>query len=87
MPAELVLLNKIYQSKMRQQFSINPAQYELLNALSCVTKEKDVAELKTLIVQFLNTRLQREIDSLWDDGTLTEENVALWPKEHMRTPY
>ena len=72
---------------MRQQFSINPAQYELLNALSCVTKEKDVAELKTLIVQFLNTRLQREIDSLWDDGTLTEENVALWPKEHMRTPY
>ena len=39
-------------------------------------KEEDVAELKTIIVQFLNTRLQREIDHLWADGTLTEEKMT-----------
>jgi hypothetical protein len=72
---------------MNQQQRISPAQYEIINILSCVDKEEDIAELKTLIVQFLNTRLQREIDRLWDNGTLTEQKVAEWGKEHMRTPY
>lgn len=72
---------------MHQQMTINSAQYELLNVLSCVNKEEDVAELKTVIVQFLNSLLQREIDGLWANGTLTEDKVAAWTKEHMRTPY
>ena len=72
---------------MQQQLKINPAQYELLNVLSCVNKEEDVAELKTVIVQFLNSRLQKEIDRLWDNGTLTEEKVAAWGDEHMRTDF
>ena len=72
---------------MQQQMRINTAQYELLNVLSCVDKEEDIAELKSVIVQFLNSRLQKEIDRLWDEGTLTEEKVAAWQDEHMRTPY
>ena len=72
---------------MQQHFNINPAQYELLNVLSCINKDEDLAELKTVIVQFLNSRLQKEIDRLWDDGTLTEEKVMAWGDEHMRTPY
>ena len=72
---------------MQQQLRINPAQYELLNILSFVNKEEDIAELKTVIVQFLNTRLQKEIERLWNDGTLTEEKVEAWSDEHMRTPY
>ena len=70
-----------------QQLSINPAQYELLNILSCIDKEEDLAELKTVIVQFLNSRLQKEIDRLWDNGTISEEKMAEWSEEHMRTPY
>jgi hypothetical protein len=70
-----------------QQLSINPAQYELLNILSCIDKEEDLAELKTVIVQFLNSRLQKEIDRLWDNGTISEEKMAEWSDEHMRTPY
>lgn len=72
---------------MQQQLKLNSAQYELLNVLSCVDKEEDVAELKSIIVQFLNSRLQREINRLWDNGTLTEEKVYSWAEEHMRTPY
>jgi len=72
---------------MQQQLKINSAQYELLNVLSCVDKEEDVAELKSVIVQFLNSRLQKEIDSLWDNGTLNEQVVKSWADEHMRTPY
>lgn len=70
-----------------QNSVINPAQYELLNVLSCVNKEEDIMELKSVIVKFLNTRLQKEIDRLWEDGTLTEQKVADWTDEHMRTPH
>ena len=70
-----------------QQLSINPAQYELLNLLSCINKEEDLVELKNVIVAFLNTRLQKEIDSLWENGTLNEETVKSWSEEQMRTPY
>lgn len=72
---------------MNQQLRITPAQYELINVLSCVDSEEDIAELKTLIVKFLNSRLQKEIDRLWDNGTLTEKKVNGWGEEHMRTPY
>jgi hypothetical protein len=72
---------------MEQSIRISPAQYELLNILSCINKDEDLVELKTVIVQFLNTRLQKEIDKLWDNSTLTEEKVAAWEHEHMRTPY
>ena len=72
---------------MEQSIRISPAQYELLNILSCINKDEDIAELKTVIVQFLNSRLQKEIERQWDNGNLNEEKVAAWGQEHMRTPY
>ena len=72
---------------MEQLQTITTAQYEIINLLSCINKDEDVTELKSVIVQFLNSRLQKEIDRLWDDGTLTDASVAAWQHEHMRTPY
>lgn len=72
---------------MAQMTNITPAQYEVLNMLSCINREDDLIELKNVIVQFLNTRLQKELDRLWENGTLTNEKVAEWSHEHMRTPY
>lgn len=72
---------------MEYSFKFNPAQYEVLNALSCLQSEEDVKALKSVIVQFLNARLQNEMERLWQDGTLNEEIVAGWQGEHMRTPY
>ena len=65
----------------------NQAQYEIINALSCLDKEDDVIALKKVIVQFLNTRLQNELDKLWDEGKITPEIIEQWGQEHMRTPY
>ena len=72
---------------MEQLQSLNNAQYEIINLLSCINNDEDVSELKSVIVQFLNTRLQKEIDRLWDEGSLTDARVAAWQHEHMRTPY
>ena len=55
---------------MTQPSKLNHAQYEVLNALSCINQEEDVKELKSLIVQFLNSRLQKELNRLWENGTL-----------------
>lgn len=65
---------------------ITPAQYEVLNMLSVINNEDDLKELKAVIVQFLNSRLQNEIERLWQEGTLNEQKVASWQDEHMRTP-
>lgn len=72
---------------MEQVTKISPAQYELLNMLSNVTRDEDIAELKRLLVKFLNDCLQKEIDRLWDDGVINEKTIEEWGKEHMRTPY
>ena len=32
-------------------------------------------------------RADRELERLWDDGTINEETLKLWEHEHMRTPY
>ena len=69
-----------------EQMTINPAKYELLNILSCINKEEDVAELKSVIVKFLNTRLQKELDRLWEDGVLNEQKVTSWSDEHCEHP-
>ena len=55
--------------------------------LSCLRSEDDVRALKDTLVQFLNARLQNEIERLWDVGELTEDKVEAWSNEHMRTAY
>ena len=72
---------------MEQTHKINAAQYEVLNLLSCLDKEEDVKELKDVLVKFLNTRLQKELDKMWENGELTEKKLLDWANEHMRTPY
>lgn len=64
-----------------------PAQYELVNMLSCLHKEADIVELKSVLVQFLNARIQKELDGLYEDGTLSEERMEELSKQHLRTPY
>ena len=35
----------------------------------------------------LNDRLQRELDRLWDNGTINETKMDEWRNTHYRTPY
>ena len=72
---------------MEQLNVFNQAQYEIINALSCLGNEDDIIALKNVIVQFLNSRLQKELDKLWDEGKITPEVIEQWGQEHMRTPY
>lgn len=72
---------------MEHIHKINAAQYEVLNLLSCIDREEDIADLKNVLVQFLNSRLQKELDRMIERGELTDEKMSEWKNEHMRTPY
>ena len=67
--------------------SFTPAQYEVVNMVSCLKRDSDVVALKSLLVGFINERLQGEIDRLYDDGTLSDEKMSELASQHLRTPY
>lgn len=66
---------------------LNPAQREVLDVMSCMQTEEDLQALKAVLVQFLNDRLQRELDQLWDNGTIDDVKMDEWRHTHYRTPY
>ena len=43
--------------------------------------------MKKFLVSFLNERLQRELDILWDNGSLDEKKLETLRHEPLRTPY
>ena len=36
---------------------------------------------------FFAAKAQKEIDALWDNGTINEDTINQWGAEHMHTPY
>ena len=66
---------------------LSPAQYEVVNMMSCIHSDSDIAELKTLLVKFLNVRMQHELDRLYDVGTLSNDRMDELAGQHLRTPY
>ena len=79
--------DKVKKEMIMQTMVLNQAQREVLNVMSCLGKDDDLSELKQLLVSFLNERLQRELDVLWDNGTLDEKKLESLRHEHLRTPY
>lgn len=72
---------------MASQVTFNTAQYEVLNVLSCLTLKEDIVELKNVLTRFLNTRLQAELDRLYQNGTLSDAKMEELAHQHLRTPY
>ncbi|MBR6198118.1 MAG: hypothetical protein IKQ72_11015 [Bacteroidaceae bacterium] len=67
--------------------TFNEAQRDVLGVVSCLHKEEDVLALKRVLLQFLNDRLQDELDDLWQQGTVNEKKMEEWKTSHFRTAY
>ena len=83
----LFLLLKQEKAMIMERVVFNPAQREVLDVMSCMQSDEDLKALKFVLVQFLNDRLQRELDRLWDNGTINETKMDEWRNTHYRTPY
>lgn len=65
----------------------NPVQYEIINMMSCLRDESDYIELKSVLVKFLDERLQHAIDHLYETGDLSDDKMEALSRQHLRTPY
>ena len=70
-----------------QVLNFNPARRAVLNVISCLQSEQDLEDLRRTLVKFMNERMQREMDKLWDSGTWSKEELAKMKSEHLRTQY
>ena len=62
-----------------KNMTFNEAQRDVLGVISCLHKEDDVNALKKILLQFLNDRLQDELDGLWEQDVVNElSTIRRW---------
>ena len=65
----------------------NNAQLEILDLMAYVESEDTLNEIRDMLSRYFAEKAQREIDKLWEEGTINDIVVEGWKTEHMRTPY
>ena len=70
---------------IRQPF--NQAQLVLLNTMAVLNSVAVLIELRQALARFFAERADREMERLWENGTINEETLKSWEHEHMRTPH
>ena len=71
----------------QQVIKFNQAQRDVLNVVSLLISDEDVKALRKVLIDFVNNRLQQELDKLWDSGEWSEEKLQQMSKENLRTHY
>ena len=71
----------------KQVLELNQAQQAVLNVISCLQSEQDQADLKRTLIKFMNDRLQRKMDKLWESDEISNEKLQEMQSEHLRTAY
>ena len=63
------------------------AQLDVLNLIKGINTEADYSDFRNMLARYFADKAQKQIDALWDNGTINEQVVENWGKERMRTPY
>ena len=71
----------------KQVLELNQAQQAVLNVISCLQSEQDLEDLKRTLIKFMNDRLQRKMDKLWESDEISNEKLQEMQSEHLRTAY
>ena len=66
---------------------MNQSQMMILESFAGVQDEHELNELMDLLRSFYAQRLEREMQRLWDNGTLDQQKLNEMRDEHLRTPY
>ena len=59
----------------------------ILESFAGARDEQEIDDLMDVLRNFYAQRLEKEMQRLWDNGTLNEEKLEQLRKEHLRTPY
>ena len=63
------------------------AQLDVLNALQSIRSEADYTDFRNMLARYFADKAQKQIDALWDNGSINEQTIENWGNERMRTPY
>ena len=61
--------------------SLSNIQLELLKLYSTDIKEEELLEIKSYIADFFSKKAVQEADKLWDENSLTNEDMDSWLNE------
>ena len=64
--------------------ALNNSQLELLKVLTHLNNEKDLAELKSLLLAYLSDKVARSADKAFDEKQYTADVFNNWKQEHFR---
>ncbi|MBO6033487.1 MAG: hypothetical protein J6Q22_18895 [Prevotella sp.] len=66
---------------------MNKAQMMILESFAGAQDEQELNALMDVLRNFYASRLESEMQRLWDNGTLDQEKLDQLRDEHLRTPY
>lgn len=72
---------------MRLKVILNEAQLQILDMMSFIKTPEALTELNKVISDYFVQKADAEMNRMWDDGTLSEEQIENFRHLHERTPY
>ena len=67
--------------------SLNKHQLEILKLFSRELEDNDLIEIKRLIVKYLDQKITKMADDIWEKNNWTDEDMERLLKTQKRTPY
>lgn len=64
--------------------TLNPSQLEILKVMQFLKDEKDLEEIRSLLVAYLSDKVVRSADAAFEEKGYTAEVFEAWKKEHFR---
>ena len=64
--------------------ALNDTQLEILKLLHFLKDDKDLAEIKSLLVTYLSDKVVRSADTAFNEKEYTAEIFKKWKLEHLR---
>lgn len=66
---------------------LNAAQMDFLRLLGHFKTEEQVNELRQVVCDYYASKIDEEIDKLWESGEWDEKKLEEFRDAHLRTPY
>ena len=63
---------------------ITNMQLELMKLFSVDLSEKQILDLKKILVNFFSEQATKEMDNLWDENKWNNKTMKKWANEHLR---
>ncbi len=64
--------------------NLNKVQLEILKLFQVINTEKELQELRQLLIQYLSKKLVEEADKAFEEKAYTQADLSEWKNEHFR---